>query len=746
MLDEELRRVVSQALELGTTVIETLSSDGNIGDGARFLVAAKVSANAGPAGVLFGEAAAPETDPLRFQRIIEIVAAALGAYLTLDEQRQSERHHLDQLIKLQNLAVRIVREPTRPSNEQDVLLAIAESFGFSEVSIGLKDGERIRFYRRYVDALFGGEPSSSMDAASGTAGRAIASGAPQLGRDLKTANDPDGDSRDGSELCVPIHDGGDVIGVLLIRAERARQVVVEDLSVGLMLAETLGLAITNHQRLQSLRRRNQQLQLVDSVVARIAAKTSISDELQDVLDDLRSTFGYGLVALGWIQGDEVLFDVVSYPGSVAMGRRTPIGCGIVGRVARTGEYAYVPDVSTDPDFLDIGIEARSEVCYPVRVEGEIIAVLNVESVGPQSLEQADVEIIGIIAKHLGIAVENERLLLAEREARRAVQAVERISAIVSGALELEETLRLAAETLRETFGYAFVVVATIEDRYVVPRAAAGLALDRLSRVIVGDGPVGRAAMTAEAVRSEYPESGPDLLPTDLGISSRLIVPIRYGQAVTGVLLVAGTDRRPLGDRDLEILKLFADHAAVALNNARQYEEIRRLAEIDPITETPNHRRFQEHLAETFERVQQTGGQLTIMVIDLDEFKQINDRYGHLEGDRVLRQVARSLRSALRGDDLLARYAGDEFVVILEGASTADAAHIGERIVSAVKNAAIALEDGARVDLSVSVGYATFPDHGATRVDLLRAADRAMFSAKDSGKSRAVGYSEVDEGI
>ena len=177
----------------------------------------------------------------------------------------------------------------------------------------------------------------------------------------------------------------------------------------------------------------------------------------------------------------------------------------------------------------------------------------------------------------------------------------------------------------------------------------------------------------------------------------------------------------------------AAQAWTALENARLHLRLERQAVTDGLTELPNRRQFEESLAGELLRVERFGGTLALIVADLDDFKRVNDRYGHLAGDEVLRVFADVLRDTVREIDVPARYGGEEFAVLLPQTSLDDAEQVAERIRSKLAERAIEASPGLAVRVTASFGVAAFPD-ASSEEELLAAADRALYEAKAAGKN------------
>jgi diguanylate cyclase (GGDEF)-like protein len=186
-------------------------------------------------------------------------------------------------------------------------------------------------------------------------------------------------------------------------------------------------------------------------------------------------------------------------------------------------------------------------------------------------------------------------------------------------------------------------------------------------------------------------------------------------------------------QQLEVARSMANEAAMALENARLYEDARKRADRDPLTGFFNHRYLHERMGEEVVRAQRNKQPLSVMMLDLDDFKLVNDTFGHLFGDRVLTWAAELIRATLRASDVPARYGGDEFAVILPETGAEEATHAVQRILDALRDQPFVGEQRGPVPIAASIGTATFPGDGRTATELIAAADRALYQVKRDGR-------------
>ena len=217
---------------------------------------------------------------------------------------------------------------------------------------------------------------------------------------------------------------------------------------------------------------------------------------------------------------------------------------------------------------------------------------------------------------------------------------------------------------------------------------------------------------------------------------RLEVPLRAGRISYGALVLFGDS---FDEDDRMTAASLAAQAVVALDNARLHRIVERQARVDDLTGLANRRQCEDQLATELARLERFGGVLSVVIADLDNFKDVNDRFGHPAGDVVLREFAQTLGEGIRDVDLAARWGGEEFVLVLPGTDLSGAVHVAERVRAALADRIIIASDGQPMAVTASFGVAGFPET-ATAEGLLAAADGALYDAKRGGKNRVAGAS------
>jgi len=327
------------------------------------------------------------------------------------------------------------------------------------------------------------------------------------------------------------------------------------------------------------------------------------------------------------------------------------------------------------------------------------------------------------------------------EAQREVFALHEIAQTIGSSLNLNDTVTLVSNKLKAIVPFDSCIIFVVDERSGKATAAYASGEDAEvfshRRMNVGDGITGWVIANSRSMCNASPELDLVGLPEEIAKQYRgvLVSPLLREDGAFGAITLYSKTRTSYTTEHVRLLESVCQHASSALNNALTYEKTRESALVDPLTELPNARGFYMMLEQRIAECQRMNREsLAVISMDIDDFKQINDRYGHSIGDRLLASVAGVLRRELRQMDILTRYAGDEFVAIMPMASTTMAASVGERMRNAVEEQLFSVRTGTVVGLGMSVGFACFPDDGETTEELLTAAARNMQRDKHGRKT------------
>ena len=282
---------------------------------------------------------------------------------------------------------------------------------------------------------------------------------------------------------------------------------------------------------------------------------------------------------------------------------------------------------------------------------------------------------------------------------------------------------------------AAVMIEQNLDLYVVTREGSGSLvgpplIDSLRRTLEMMIPVSFAAtdVIVKAERSDLPrhEAG-----DSLEHSTHAIIAVEHRSS--GVLLIYRG--QPFDERDQQIVEIFAAQVSLLIGQLSAREQIQGLADTDDLTGIANKRFFRRQLPQEMERARVYSLPLTLLMFDVDDFKDINDNFGHTIGDVVLSELCGAVRETLRPPDLFARFGGDEFAIILPHTDLTGACAVADRIMQKVRMLAIPADDEGVISCSISLGIADYQRDDATASDVIRRADERLYEAKRAGKNR-----------
>ena len=411
-------------------------------------------------------------------------------------------------------------------------------------------------------------------------------------------------------------------------------------------------------------------------------------------------------------------------------------------MTREESLALLRSMSTtafDPHVVDIFIEHVEEFDQLIAAE-DIQEQVESETAVHDYLTKTKPD-AGLASNVLGTQATNDAGFRSITEAQREVFALHEIAQTIGSSLNLNDTVSLVSNKLRAIVPFDTCIIFVVDEKsgkaMAVHVAGEDADVFRFRRMTVGEGITGWVIANNRSMCNASPELDLVGVPEDIARNYRgvLVSPLLREDGAFGAITLYSKSRTSYTTEHVRLLESVCQHASSALNNALTFEKTKESALTDPLTELPNARGFYMMLEQRIAECQRmTNESLAVVSMDIDDFKGINDQYGHAIGDRVLASAAAVIRKELRQMDILTRYAGDEFVAIMPMASTHMAADIGERIRNAVEEQKFSVRTGTQVQLGLSIGVACYPEEGETTEELLTAAARKMQNNKHLRKT------------
>jgi diguanylate cyclase (GGDEF)-like protein len=503
-----------------------------------------------------------------------------------------------------------------------------------------------------------------------------------------------------------------------------------------------------HDEARLAEQRAAQLGVLQAASGRLSRANGVTAVGRAIVEETRRIIDYHNARVYLIEGGDVV--PIAFEGTVGAYEqvdfallRCRLGQGFTGWVAEHGQPLLVADANTDargatiPGTDDVD---ESMLVVPMAYDGVTVGVITLSKLGLNQFDVEDERLLLILADQAATALETARLLTRSQALAGELRRLLDMSGELSASLDSRQVANLMARHLASAMGVDECAI-SYWDRAAQRLATLGyhpsipheelqpyfdLAAYPESRRVLEE----QATLVVDADDPAADGAEVALLAAD-GYRSVVMLPlVAKGQSIGLVELIS---RTPISfDQEaLSLARTMANEAAMALENARLYEDARALADRDPLTGFYNHRYVHERFGEEVVRAQRSRSELSVLMLDLDDFKLVNDTFGHLFGDRVLSWTAELIRSTLRASDIPARYGGDEFAILLPDTGPDAARHAADRIRAAF--AAGGFEDGGRspVPIALAVGAATFPADGRSATELIAAADSRLYAEKRS---------------
>ncbi len=383
------------------------------------------------------------------------------------------------------------------------------------------------------------------------------------------------------------------------------------------------------------------------------------------------------------------------------------------------------------------VEAFLGILPAIRVEAER-AALELPRFSLQAQSTGADAILGVAAMDAAKPSVFDDIALAHRE----IYALYQIAQTMGTSLGVSDTMALISAKLTNLVPFSscalFLYVEGTETVYC--RFATGTDSELIQQLALksGQGLTGWVARNRRPLVNARPSADLEAAGSNLqtALQSALVCPLIFGEHFIGTLAVYHTTPSFYRDDHRRLLDRVCEQAAAVIHNSVVFEQTQEASLTDPLTGLPNTRFMFMHLTRELARADRLKSEVSLLVMDLNDFKEINDTYGHHIGDRALREVAQVLRAAIRPYDICVRYAGDEFIVVLAGCGRDEADHKRLELQRAIDRVAFEARPGKRVPISISAGAAVFPQDGDTYEALLAKADSRMYRDKSQRKRDA----------
>ena len=537
------------------------------------------------------------------------------------------------------------------------------------------------------------------------------------------------------------------LGVLLLGATDNRRFASSELRLLLALGQQIGMAVENSYLIQESSRKSEELHILNEI-GRALNSTLDSDSLfEKIFTEMRRMFDVSnfYIALYDSTQEQVRFELEIVDGIRQPKRHRPAGNNLTEHILRTGEPLLLgKNMPEEAEKLGVRyVHDTGSFCgVPLLVNERAIGVLAIHCLQKQLYDKDRLEMMRVLASQATIAIENARLYRAEQTKARHLMLLNNISRSVITTLNTEKMLNNITQLIHDGLGVDHTGIGLLdyETKEVVIKAEAGSRLGALHRrLALGESLVGSVARSGQVcVASAIPNGSGDK-PVLEGSASAIALPILYAEQLYGVLYVESAERHDFAEEEVLLLNTLADLISGALHNALTFQKAQEQAITDGLTGMKTHRFLMEALSAEWKRSTRANRAFSLVLIDLDRFKFVNDFYGHLEGDIVLHRVGHLLEETCRRSDVVARYGGDEFVILMPETNIEQGRPLAEKLRATLAGDPL-LHDK---NITASFGIASFPVHGATPQELIQIADASMYLSKHQGGNAVSTAEHVD---
>jgi len=733
----------------------------------RQFVSAKMKLHGHATGVIF---AANRTDGAPFSaddaNLLRLFAGQAAIVVENARLYQEAQANLRDISRLYAISSQLALESDPDEIPQYVVQGIAEALNAPAATIALLDESSGQL--KYSATI--GVPAEALQIPfreNGIGMTVLRSGKPRFIEDAQTVPDASPVTRVWSyraAACLPIQRGGKELGVLYVNYPEPHQFTPIEKEMLAVFANQVAITLDNAKLLRAEQRRSVELAVLANL-SRSLAETMDLEEIFRVFEQQvrpRMMAADGGVLFIFDPRSDALIPRASfgYDREIMQMIALRPGESVAGEVFQTNRPAFYSGrdavrqarrtLRPDNQALFAAAASRSGmpqnvIGAPLHAGGETLGVVLLDSFqSPHAFSQDDLQFLSAMADRLALAIHNAQLYARERRRAAQLATVNELGHRVTWILDLDHLAPTLVQQIRENFGYRFIhlFINDPENQVTVLRAAVGATTTELLpghfALQFNQGIVGWTAAHGQKIVANDVSREPRFLfhPAVPETRAEIAVPLVVGTRVIGVLDIQSEQLNAFEPSDVTTLETLAGQIAIALENARLYSEMQEQARRDSLTQVYNHGYFLRRLGEEIERAQRESRLLSLIMLDVDFFKDYNDQYGHVIGDQVLSKIVQSIRHHVKHTDLVGRWGGEEFCIALLDTDAPGAYAVAERIRQTLATTIITGKDGSPIPSpTVSQGIATFPVHARDSATLIDLADAALYQAKSQGRDQ-----------
>jgi len=552
-----------------------------------------------------------------------------------------------------------------------------------------------------------------------------------IGRSLETA---------GAELVLRLGGNGTGGGGMAVLRRRSKvEFTQQDRAVGRLYARRLSDGNLVEPGPLSKSGWTRQLESIQRIAARLTRLASVDEVATTMCNEISQLIDHDEAHVLVVDDNGMLRPIASIgaAGSSDLPALPADGPGGVeiGRALRAGEATLAPRIAS----MGPGRSGpHSMLVVPLHYESRVSGLICLIARGAHRFDDDDLRLIQILSDQAAVAIENARLLQGRDKLVHELAGMLEISQAAGSAHDERPLAALLASRLRQLTRMDGAVVARWEEGSTVMRALVRDGMSGDTQTIdVTDSPARRKSLregkpvVVQSDDTEYTIEAAEL--RQIGAQTALLMPLNAGGRTIGLIeLVSKSEQRLPSTAEIQACEAMASLAATGMEKVHVLQQLRDAADIDLVSGVHNHRYLQERLRQEIARSARSHSPLAVLMLDLDKFKPINDKHGHADGDRVLHNIAATITAHVRTNDIVARYGGDEFVVVMPDTPADRAEQVARRVVGGVLQQQHELTDRSLVTVGVSAGLSFYPTDGRNSAQLLQAADAAMYEAKRAG--------------